>query len=216
MFYYSKGHSAAMCKDLARGFCCTCKEGFYGNGYSCIKNNIPIRVTGSITGHIGTANVASQLQAYVVMADGRVYTAISPVTSEIGPKMQLLQNIGGVIGWLFAKPLEKNLNGYQITGGKFNHTTNLRFEGSDKVLHITQRYTGLNLWDQLAAEIEISGDVPDIPEGVKVTMDDFVEEYSSTQPDMIKTVSMHKAQLSSGEPDIIFTVFQEVRTKQSN
>lgn len=202
-------HSMATCEDIQDGFCCKCKESYYGNGYSCIKNNVPIRVTGLITGHVNSASIQSQLQAYVVMVDGRAYTAISALNADSGPKMQLLEVIGGVIGWLFAKPVGSTLNGYQITGGKFNHTSNIRFQSGEN-LHITQRFIGLNLWDQLAAEIEISGDVPEINEGVKVTMEDFVEEYKSLGVNNIQAVTNHKIELSSGEPDIEFTIYQNV------
>lgn len=202
-------HSQATCEDNRLGFCCKCKDGYYGNGYNCIKNTVPIRVTGAITGHVSSINIQAQLQAYVVMVDGRTYTAISALNAESGPKIQLLEIIGGVIGWLFAKPVGSSLNGYQITGGKFNHTSNVRFQTGEN-LHITQRFIGLNLWDQLAAEIEISGDVPNIHEGVKVTMDDFVEEYTASGPSTIQVVTNHKVELSSGEPDIEFTIYQNV------
>lgn len=202
-------HSSATCEDTQDGFCCKCKDGFYGNGYSCIKGNIPIRVTGSISGHIGSSSISSQLQAYIVMVDGRAYTAISALSGDLGPKVQLLQVIGGVIGWLFAKPIGATLNGYQITGGKFNHSSNIRFQTGEN-LQITQRYIGLNLWDQLAAEIEISGDVPAVHEGVKVTMEDFIEEYTSSGPNSIQAVSHNKIHLSTGESDIGFTAYQNV------
>lgn len=202
-------HSMATCEDVQDGFCCKCKDGYYGNGYSCIKNTVPIRVTGAITGHISSTSIQAQLQAYIVMVDGRSYTAISALNAESGPKVQLLEIIGGVIGWIFAKPVGSSLNGYQITGGKFNHTSNIRFTTGEN-LHINQRFIGLNLWDQLAAEIEISGDMPVILEGVKVTMEDFVEEYTSSGPNTIQAVTNHKVELSSGEPDIEFTVYQNV------
>lgn len=205
-------HSSATCEDLVGkpGFCCKCREGYYGNGLSCIKNSVPIRVTGAIGGHIGTTSASSSLQAYIVMVDGRSYTAISGVTGGLGPKMQLLEIIGGVIGWLFAKPIGETLNGYQVTGGKFNHTSEIRFESGES-LHISQHYTGLNLWDQLAAEIEISGDVPEVREGIKVSMDDFIEEYTSSSSGSISSVSRHKISLTSGE-NIEYTIYQTVRS----
>lgn len=202
-------HSSATCEDINEGYCCKCKTGYYGNGYSCIRNDIPIRVTGSINGHISSTSISSQIQAYIVMVDGRTYTAISALNGELGPKVQLLEVIGGVIGWVFAKPVGQTLNGYQITGGKFNHTSNIRFKTGENI-HITQRFIGLNLWDQLAAEIEISGDVPVIHEGVKATMEDFIEEYTTSGPNSIQSSSSHKITLSSGEPDIEFTIYQTV------
>lgn len=58
--------------------------------------------------------ISAQVQSYVVMADGRSYTAISPLTEKIGNQLQLLQIIGGITGWLFAKPIGSTLNGYQV------------------------------------------------------------------------------------------------------
>lgn len=143
------------------------------------------------------------------MVDGRSYTAVSALSADLGLKVQLLEIIGGVIGWLFAKPVGATLNGYQITGGKFNHTSSIRFKSGDN-LHITQRYTGLNLWDQLAVEIDVTGDVPLVQEGIKLSMEDFVEEYTTSGPNAIQSVSNQNIQLSSGEPDISFTIHQSV------
>lgn len=50
--------------------------------------------------------------------DGRTYTALSRVPEEIGASFQLLSNLGGVIGWLFAKPVSETKNGYELTGPK--------------------------------------------------------------------------------------------------
>lgn len=206
-------HSSAICEDTndRRGFCCKCRDEFYGNGFSCIKNSAPIRVIGSISGHIGSSSITSSLQAYVVMLDGRIYAAISSVKSDLGPRVQLLQVIGGVIGWLFAKPMGDSLNGYQITGGKFNYSSTIRFSTGENLV-ISQRYVGLNLWDQLSAEIEISGDVPEIHEGIGVTMEDFVEEFKSSGYNKIQAISSRTVQLSSGEPDIEYTIYQDVNS----
>lgn len=111
-----KCNIAAICKDTRNGFCCECKSGYYGNGFSCIKNDVPLRVSGKITGFIGDSELNAQLQSYVVLNDGRSYTAISPLSKDVGYNTQLLFTLGNVIGWLFAKPLANDNapNGYQV------------------------------------------------------------------------------------------------------
>lgn len=111
-----KCHVSATCTDTASGFCCKCRNGFYGNGFSCIKDDAPLRVTGKLSGSIGDDQLNAQLQSYVVLADGRSYTAISPLEGNVGYKSQLLFTLGSVIGWLFAKPIANDNapNGYQV------------------------------------------------------------------------------------------------------
>lgn len=110
-----KCHSSATCVDTRSGFCCKCNKGFYGNGYSCLKDDAPVRVSGKFVGKLNDISISSQLQSYVVMADGRSYTAVSPLTPNVGYNMQLLQVLGGTIGWLFAKPSGDVKNGYQVS-----------------------------------------------------------------------------------------------------
>lgn len=204
-----KCHSMATCKDTNTGFCCVCRENYYGDGLICIKNDAPLRVSGTITGTVGGIDInAVALQSYVVMAEGRTYTALTPLEENVGLKLQLAQTIGTTIGWLFAKPVKPSKNGFQITGGKFNSSITLRFEETKQTFKVTQKYTGLNVWDQLASEVEISGELPDVPHDAKITIDDFTDEYTQTGNE-IRSVSIHK--LHAGEQEINFSVYQEVR-----
>lgn len=109
-----KCHSSATCVDTRKGFCCKCNKGYYGNGYSCLKDDAPVRVSGKVVGTLNDIPISSQLQSYVVMVDGRSYTAVSPLVANIGNNMQILQVLGGTIGWLFAKPSGDVKNGYQV------------------------------------------------------------------------------------------------------
>lgn len=106
--------SSATCTDTPTGFCCKCNEGYYGNGKNCIKNDVPIRVSGKVVGLINNETISAQLQSYVVMTEGRSYTAISPLSSTVGYSLQLAPIIGGVVGWLFAKPGANSVNGYEV------------------------------------------------------------------------------------------------------
>lgn len=109
-------HTSARCEDNVNGYCCHCKDGFYGNGLSCLKNDVPLRVSGKVTGVINSIAINSHLQSYVVLTDGRAYSAISPLPSEIGFSTQLGAVFNNVIGWLFAKTSDSNSipNGYQV------------------------------------------------------------------------------------------------------
>lgn len=82
-------------------------------------SDVPLRVIGRISGTLNGIEFPSRdLQCYVQTKDGRTYTALSSVPEEIGASFQLLGNLGGVIGWLFAKPISDTENGYELTGKK--------------------------------------------------------------------------------------------------
>lgn len=56
------------------------------------------------------------LHAYVVVSDGRAYTAISHVPEPAGWALMPLSPIGGLFGWLFALELTGHENGFSVTG----------------------------------------------------------------------------------------------------
>lgn len=69
-------------------------------------------MNGKVYGKINGEKIEQlDLQSYVVMSDGRAYTAISRVPEFIGSDIQTLQILGGVIGYLFAKPVRGAVNG---------------------------------------------------------------------------------------------------------
>lgn len=109
-----KCHSAARCENKYRGFCCICNQGYFGNGFSCIKNSSFVRVTGKLTGTLGNKKIDSGIQAHVLPVDGRSYTAVSPLDSDLGFNLQLLQILADPIGWLFAKTNDNTKNGYEV------------------------------------------------------------------------------------------------------
>lgn len=82
-----------------------------------LSADIPIRVNGKISGEMNGVSLSDlDLQAYVVPADGRTYTAISVVPPSVGYDLQSFNILGTSIGWLFARPVKGALNGYQLTG----------------------------------------------------------------------------------------------------
>lgn len=111
-----KCHPLATCQDTRYGYTCRCKPAYYGNGQTCIKNDVPVRVSGQISGRISGADVHASIQSYVVLNDGRSYTAINPLDAGLGFSSQLAHSFGYVIGWLFAKPVGSDApNGYEVS-----------------------------------------------------------------------------------------------------
>ncbi|XP_031842323.2 nidogen isoform X2 [Nomia melanderi] len=206
-------HSKATCVDYEVGFCCHCKEGFFGNGKSCQPNDVPLRVIGRISGTINNVEFPSRdLQCYVQTKDGRTYTALSRVPNEIGATFQLLGNLGGVIGWLFAKPIGETKNGYELTGGVFNHTAVLTFLPSGETVTIRSNYQGLDVFGQLKMEAEVTGTLPQLTRDTRVDYGDYDELYTRTQPGVIRAQSERTCKLNdgNGERELEFTLDQTI------
>ncbi|CAG9854211.1 unnamed protein product [Phyllotreta striolata] len=183
-------HIHAKCIDYDEGFCCECHPKYYGNGNHCVKKDVPLRVNGKINGKINGEKLDNlDLQSYVVMSDGRAYTAVSKIPESIGFDIQSMQILGGVIGYLFAKPLRGAVNGYQVTGGVFNNSIVLNFHESNQVVRITQKYLGLDVFDQLRFEADIQGDIPLLPAESRVNIDEYHEDYTRTGPGIIQMTS---------------------------
>ncbi|XP_045768963.1 nidogen [Maniola jurtina] len=183
-------HLQARCVDYQAGICCQCGEGFYGNGKTCIKNDLPIRVHGKLNGMINNENLNDvDIQAYVVVADGRSYTALSQAPTRLGGSLQLLNLLGGVIGWLFAKPSGSALNGYQLTGGVFNHTADIFFPASGDRITINQEYFGQDVFDQISLDTDVRGTLPHISPGSRLEVSEYEEQYNIVEPGVIHSAS---------------------------
>ncbi|XP_011060884.1 PREDICTED: nidogen-2 isoform X3 [Acromyrmex echinatior] len=195
-------HSKATCIDYEIGFCCSCKQGYFGNGKSCQPNDVPLRVIGRISGTLNGVEFPSRdLQCYVQTKDGRTYTALSRVPEEIGASFQLLGNLGGIIAWLFAKPVSDTENGYELTGGLFNHTAELNFPLSGDKVTIRSNYLGLDVFGQLKMEAKITGSVPHLERDTKIDYGDYDELYTRAQPGVIRSQSERTCKLLSGGGD---------------
>lgn len=201
-------HVTAHCLDTETGFCCRCRDGYYGNGFTCVKSDAPIRVAGRISGSLGEELVDTQMQAYVSLQDGQTYAAITPLEPSIGQKLQLLHVLAGPIGWLFAVPTAGAQNGYQLTGGKFNHSSTVRFHGSDRQITVTQTYTGMNVWDQLEVDVVVAGDLPDVPTGSRVVYPDIVEEFVYSAEDTLRSIGTQ--QVTVDDVELLYSIIQQI------
>lgn len=83
----------------------------------------PQRTNGKIHGKVYVGSSPSpveftgnDLHSYVVVNDGRTYVAISDIPHNLGPSLQPLVPLGGVIGWAFALEQPGYENGFSIIG----------------------------------------------------------------------------------------------------
>ncbi|XP_053553595.1 nidogen-2 [Bombina bombina] len=172
----------AFCTDYAAGFCCHCEENYYGNGVYCLPKGAPHRVNGKVTGNIivGQTPVdfaSVDLHAYVVVNDGRAYTAISAIPEPASWSLTPLTPIGGLFGWLFALEKPGHQNGFSITGAKFVHNMEVVFYPGEEIVYITQTADGFDSENYINLKTTIQGKIPFIPETSTVQVSPYNEIY---------------------------------------
>ncbi|TDG47937.1 hypothetical protein AWZ03_005718 [Drosophila navojoa] len=203
--------SHAQCYDKSEGYCCVCEPGYYGNGRSCLANDLPMRVTGSLSGQLNGQAVSEEakLQSYVVTTDARVYTTINPVSGEQAAQLRLVLPLLTTVGWLFAKSLNGAANGYQLTGGNYQHVSRIQYETGETLL-VNQTFEGLNYWDQLTVKIELTGSVPRVPAGAALHLPDYTDEYRFVRPGELHSLQSHQLELAEEQRVIGFQVDQRI------
>lgn len=174
----------AECRDFATGFCCSCGSGYTGNGRQCVAEGSPQRVNGKVKGRIfvGSSQVPvvfenTDLHSYVVMNQGRSYTAISTIPETVGYSLLPFAPIGGIIGWMFAVEQEGFKNGFSITGGEFTRQAEVTFVGHPGKLVIKQQFSGIDEHGHLTIDTEMEGRVPQISFGSTVHIEPYTELY---------------------------------------
>lgn len=174
----------ADCNDYSTGYCCHCRPGFYGNGIQCVAEGKPQRMNGKMNGRVYVGNSPSpvefssnDLHSYVVVNDGRSYVAISDIPYTLGPSLQPLSALGGVIGWAFALEQPGFKNGFSIIGGEFTRQAEVTFLPGNEKLTIRQEFKGIDEHDHLAVSTTLEGRVPEVPPGSTVQIDRYSEIY---------------------------------------
>ncbi|XP_027147434.1 nidogen-2 isoform X8 [Larimichthys crocea] len=193
----------AICSDYATGYCCHCQSGFYGNGRHCLPEGAPQRVSGKMSGTVTVGSTPVELNnidlhAYVVVGDGRAYTAISEVPEPVGWALMPLAPIGELFGWLFALELPNSQAGFKITGAEFTRRAEVIFYPGNQRLSITQTGRGLDDHNHLTVDTVVSGSVPFLPPGAEVTMDPFKETYQY-YPSVATSTSVREYSVVSAE-----------------
>ncbi|XP_035755598.1 nidogen-1 isoform X4 [Egretta garzetta] len=177
----------AICKDYPNGFCCSCIAGYKGNGRQCVTEGSPQRVNGKVKGRIFVGNNPvpvifenTDLHSYVVMNQGRAYTAISTIPETLGYSLLPLASIGGIIGWMFAVEQQGYKNGFSVTGGEFTRQTEVTFLGNNEKLVIKQKFSGIDEHGHLTISTEMEGRIPEIPSGASVHIEPYTELYHTS------------------------------------
>ncbi|XP_038593380.1 nidogen-1 [Micropterus salmoides] len=174
----------ADCRDYSSGYCCYCRPGFYGNGIQCVAEGKPQRMNGKVYGRVYVGNSPSpvefngnDLHSYVVVNDGRSYVAISDIPYTLGPSLQPLSGLGGVIGWAFALEQPGYKNGFSIIGGEFTRQAEVTFLPGNEKLTIRQEFKGIDEHDHLVVSTTLDGRVPEVPRDSIVKIDPYSEIY---------------------------------------
>ncbi|XP_058496707.1 nidogen-1-like [Solea solea] len=172
----------ADCQDYSYGYCCHCRPGYYGNGKDCVPDGKPQRMNGKVNGRMfvgGTPVELSNndLHSYVVINDGRAYVAISNIPKSVGPSLQPLSSLGGVIGWAFALEQPESENGFSLIGAVFSRQADVIFQPGNERLSIRQKFEGIDEHDHLVVSTELDGSLPALPLGSSVQIDPYKEIY---------------------------------------
>ncbi|XP_055846517.1 nidogen-like isoform X1 [Episyrphus balteatus] len=205
-----KCHSRAACDDISNDFCCKCYKGYYGNGLSCIKTSLPIRVSGLLSGEINNQPIdkPTNIKSIIDLKNGLSTTSINSISDELGSQLKLALPVFSSIGWLFAKPLSpKIMNGYQLTGGNLDISSELIFE-SGEILYINQNYEFRN--HQQTIKIEINGHVPQVKFDEHIKIPGFIEELKFTSPYSIYSTKDHHIEIPSKNKTIKFQLNQNI------
>ncbi|XP_029891423.1 nidogen-1 isoform X3 [Aquila chrysaetos chrysaetos] len=203
----------AICKDYPNGFCCSCIAGYKGNGRQCVAEGSPQRVNGKVKGRIFVGNNPvpvtfenTDLHSYVVMNQGRAYTAISTIPEALGYSLLPLASIGGIIGWMFAVEQQGYKNGFSVTGGEFTRQTEVTFLGNNEKLVIKQKFSGIDEHGHLTISTEMEGRIPEIPSGASVHIEPYTELYH-TSSSVITSSSTREYTVTEPERDGVASTY---------
>ncbi|KAM9465918.1 nidogen-2 isoform 1-T1 [Clarias gariepinus] len=193
----------AYCADYPSGYCCHCHAGFYGNGRHCLPDGAPQRVNGKVNGMVSVGSTPMRLDnidlhAYIVVSDGRAYTAISEVPEPLGWALMPVTPIGSLFGWLFALKLPNSHNGFNITGAEFTRHADVTFYPGNQRLLIVQTARGLDDQNYLNVETRLEGGVPFVPPGATIQIEPFSETYQY-YPSLITSNSVREFTIVSAQ-----------------
>lgn len=101
-----------------------------------------------------------------------------------------------------------------FVGGVFNQTVTVTYPQTGHKMILKQRFTGLDVFEQLTMTAEIKGDLPNIPIGSKINIKDYDEQYTPIGPGQLLGRSSQVFQLEGVEIDNKFTVEQNIQYEE--
>lgn len=68
------------------------------------------------------------------------------------------------------------------SGGVLNHTAEITYRETNDRIFVTQRYLGLDVFDQLKLDLQINGRVPAIDDAATVKVNDYQVQFNFVAP----------------------------------
>lgn len=62
-----------------------------------------------------------------------------------------------------------------------NQTADITFQDTGDKITVIQRYSGLDVFDQLRMDAQVRGSLPIIPRDLKLQLADYEEQYTSSE-----------------------------------
>ncbi|KAG5847035.1 hypothetical protein ANANG_G00121420 [Anguilla anguilla] len=191
------------CTDYLLGFCCHCRSSYYGNGWQCLPEGVPQRVSGKVRGVVAVGNSLVELadvdlHAYMVVGDGRAFATLSRVPEHAGAALMPLTPIGGLFGWLFALEMPNHQNGFSIIGTEFTCHTEMIFRPGNQRVSIVHEARGLDYHNYLGVDTRIHGDLPFIAPGATVQIEPYKEIFQY-YPSVVTATSVRKYTVVSAD-----------------
>jgi len=206
-------HKFASCVDYDTGFCCYCAAGHFGNGKDYLPEESQQRINGFFEGAINGKSIPkTDIYTFVQTRDGQQHTAIAKLPPELANSILLLDTVGSIMGWLFAKRGSDNAyNGFELTGGVFNRTVNIHL-GDRSAILIKQEFTGRKNQDYIDVNVFASGTLPDLAPGSEVFYENYMDSYKRERPGLIRSYTEREIRIreNQAERKIKMTVDQQI------
>ncbi|ESO09934.1 hypothetical protein HELRODRAFT_185306 [Helobdella robusta] len=174
----------------------------------------PLKITimGSLQGTLNGQNLRKN-KAYSVnhINTGRNVININSVNKQTKNLFPMLFSLTSITGFLFGLPTKDSLDviGFNLLGAQFEVTTNVQFSESRHFLTIKQKFTGIKEKEKnIACEIEVNGEVPDMNFGSNAFVKPTEIEYKSVGLGKLK--SRYTQSLTAGPNTIMATVDEEI------